>query len=111
MTPALWLLALGTLVVAAVVVWRYRTVIRRGSGLPPGVGGTRLVGMTAEVVRTVGGRDQEVGAVRVLGDVWPARTRGRVLARPGTTVRIVDVEGTRVVVEAVPDETDRTGSE
>jgi membrane-bound serine protease (ClpP class) len=58
-----------------------------------------LVGSVGEVVEPL----QPVGQVRVLGELWQARASDE-LGR-GSAVRVVDVDGLTLVVEAAPDET------
>lgn len=77
---------------------RYRMLERRGSGLPPGTGGARLVGMTGEVVAAP--RDSTPAQVQVLGEQWRV-ARGAAGLTIGDRVVITDVEGVGLVVEAV----------
>lgn len=77
------------------------------NAMPAGVGASRLVGMTAIVTTDVDPDDTgRRGRVKVVGEEWGALTEhGRVL-RTGAKVRILSMEGTRVIVEPVPIEAD-----
>lgn len=92
--------ALGTGATLALVLFRWERLARRGSGLPPGVGGGRLVGATGVVRRPAAGPDT-TALVRVLGDDWGLRTEPEPPLRAGEEVRVVAVDGTRLVVERV----------
>lgn len=91
-------LLLATVVVVGAVVARYRALVRRGSGLPPGTGGGRLVGMTGTITRHDGAGDVRV---TVLGDEWGVAGDTDRLAE-GDTVRVTGVEGVTLVVTPVP---------
>jgi inner membrane protein len=73
------------------------------SDLSPGVGAERLIGLEGLVTTTVDPDDTDRrGRVTTHGEVWGALSHdGRVLPA-GTHVRIVAVNGTRVVVEPAP---------
>lgn len=58
-----------------------------------------LVGETALVLETTTARD---GRVRLLGEVWSARTDGPDLA-PGTRVRVLAIDGATALVALDPD--------
>lgn len=96
------LLLLATVVVVGAVVARYRALVRRGSGLPPGAGGGRLVGMTGTITHHDG-----AGTVRVdvLGDEWRVAGDTHGLAE-GDRVRVTDVEGVALVVTRIAADTD-----
>lgn len=77
---------------------RYRALIRHGSGLPPGTGGGRLVGMTGTITH----HDGTGGArVNVLGDEWRVAGDPDAIAE-GDRVRVTGVEGVALVVTRVP---------
>ncbi len=67
---------------------------------PVGTGANRLVGDVGVVSDEIPGSSAGQGIVRIGGEDWRAETRnvGRLL--PGTPVRIIAVEGTRVIVES-----------
>ena len=70
--------------------------------LPPGVGAERLVGMTAIVTEEVDPDDTaRSGRISVVGETWGAITHDEIKLAEGTKVRIVAMEGTRVVIEPV----------
>ena len=59
-----------------------------------------LVGRTAEVITQVG---ESSGTVRLSGEVWTARSvPGSTLLEPGSTVRVVRIDGATAVVENEP---------
>lgn len=92
-----WLVPAVAVVVVGVAA-RYRALMRRGSGLPPGTGGVRLVGMTGTITRHDGAGDVRVS---VLGDEWRAVGDTDRLA-VGDRVRVTDVEGVALAVTPVP---------
>lgn len=94
-----WVIAVGGGALILLVVQRYRALVHEGSRLPPGVGATRLVGLTGVVTRTVEPDDTTgVGTVLVTGETWHALTEDSEPLIAGTPVRVVSVEGTRVRV-------------
>lgn len=82
----------------AAVAARYRALVRRGSGLPPGTGGGRLVGMTGTITHHGGSGDARVS---LLGDEWRVAGDTDRLAE-GDRVRVTGVEGVALVVTRVP---------
>jgi len=92
--------AAGTAAVLALVLARWDGIARRGSGLPPGVGGGRLVGATG-VVRHPAATPDATALVRVLGDDWGLLAEPDPPLRAGEQVHVVAVHGTRLVVERV----------
>lgn len=101
---------LVAVVVAVVVllVLRYRALERAGTPLPPGAGGARLVGVEAAVV-TAHRPPRTRGTVRVLGDDWGIADDVPGPLPRGTTVRVVEVVGTRLVVVPVTSRHDDHG--
>ncbi|MDG1391508.1 MAG: NfeD family protein [Ilumatobacter sp.] len=70
--------------------------------MSPGVGADRLVGMTAIVTATIDPNDTDrKGRVQVEGEVWSALSDGRLIITEGSKVRITEMHGTRVRVEAL----------
>lgn len=65
----------------------------------PGIGANRLVGMTGVVTADVAHGVGSHGSVKVEGETWRAEGRDGMGIPLGTSVRIVEVKGTRVVVE------------
>ncbi|MFQ5556322.1 MAG: NfeD family protein [Acidimicrobiales bacterium] len=70
--------------------------------LPPGVGADRLVGTTGIVMVDISPEDTgRRGRVSIDGEVWGAVGAGGTELVEGVRVRIVEVKGTKVVVEPV----------
>lgn len=90
-----------------VVFWKNVKRFVDENAMPAGVGASRLVGMTAIVTVDVDPDDtSRRGRVKVVGEEWGALTEhGRVL-RTGARVRILSMEGTRVIVEPMPIDAD-----
>ncbi len=89
---------------ALIWVLLYRRVMKFAgeNELAPGVGADRLVGMTAIVTATIDPDDTERrGRVKVEGEVWSALTSGATKIAEGTRVQILEMHGTRVMVEAI----------
>jgi membrane protein implicated in regulation of membrane protease activity len=86
-----------------VLFWKYAKRFVDGNAMPEGVGADRLVGMTAIVVSDIDPDDTDRrGRVKIVGEDWGALTEhGRALPA-GTKVKIVAMNGTRVMVEPVP---------
>lgn len=69
----------------------------------PGIGANRLVGHDAVTVEEIPYGTETHGMVRAGGELWNAMTADEMAIPVGTPVRIVEVRGTRVVVEPSPD--------
>ena len=70
--------------------------------MSPGVGADRLVGMTAIVTATIDPNDTDrKGRVQIEGEVWSALSNSRLIITEGSKVRITEMHGTRVRVEAI----------
>jgi membrane protein implicated in regulation of membrane protease activity len=70
--------------------------------LPLGVGADRVIGLSGIVTRTIDPDDTDrKGRVSVDGEVWGAITRSDDIVQQGVRVKIVEVLGTRVVVEPI----------
>jgi membrane protein implicated in regulation of membrane protease activity len=65
-----------------------------------GIGARRLVGQPATVIQEIPGTG-ELGLVRVQREEWRAESLDGAAIAPGTTVRVAEVEGTRVLVVPV----------
>ena len=69
-----------------------------------GVGADRLVGMTGIVTTTINPDDTDrKGRVQVEGELWSALSSSRVTIAEATKVRVTEMHGTRVLVEAITD--------
>lgn len=68
----------------------------------PGIGANRLVGHDAVITEDIPWGAEVHGMVRAGGEIWNALSVGDMGIPAGTEVRIVEVRGTRVVVEPVP---------
>ncbi len=83
----------------AVFVWWSRRRRRRG---PPEVGIETLLGRRGVAVRRLSpGRLEDVGQVRIDGEIWAARTGMGV--EPGASVVVRGVDGLVLEVEPAPD--------
>jgi membrane protein implicated in regulation of membrane protease activity len=69
----------------------------------PGIGANRLVGHEAVIVEEIPFGTETQGMVRAGGETWNAITADEMAIPAGAAVRIVEVRGTRVVVEPAPD--------
>jgi len=69
----------------------------------PGIGANRLVGHEAVTVEGIPFGTETHGMVRAGGETWNAITADELAIPAGTAVRIIEVRGTRVVVEPAPD--------
>ncbi len=70
--------------------------------LPPGVGAGRLIGAVGEVTAEVDPDDaRRLGRVTVEGETWGALTRAPGCIAVGARVRVLAVQGTRLIVEPV----------
>ncbi len=65
-----------------------------------GVGANRLLGTTGSVVEIIPAGDHDAGMVKVGGEEWKANTLDGLALDVGRRVRVLDVRGTRLVVEA-----------
>ena len=66
-----------------------------------GVGARRWIGQTALVLDDIPAGHDETGLVRVGREEWRAQTLGEVAVPAGRHVTVVDVTGTRLVVQVV----------
>jgi membrane protein implicated in regulation of membrane protease activity len=83
-----------------VLAWRYLRKFVNDHEMPAGVGADRLVGVTAIVTTDIVPDDTERrGRVKVLGEEWGALTESTRTLPAGSKVRVVSMNGTRVMVE------------
>jgi membrane protein implicated in regulation of membrane protease activity len=94
--PIEWAVFLG---VSIAVLVALRPVARRldRDAVDHGVGSRRLLGRTATVLREVPAGD-DLGMVRVDREEWRAQSIDGQAIPAGATVRVADVQGTRVIV-------------
>lgn len=69
----------------------------------PGIGANRLVGHEAVTVEEIPYGTDTQGSIKAGGETWNAVTDQDIAIPAGTAVRIIEVRGTRVVVEPAPD--------
>lgn len=84
-----------------------RPLARRLDDVTPsdGIGARRLIGLSGVVLEPIAAG--ETGLVRIDREEWRAQAEGNQLLVPGTSIRVTDVRGTRVVV--VPESAARLG--
>ncbi len=66
----------------------------------------RIIGETAVVTEEIDNM-RGTGAVKISGKVWTARSADDTAFAPGAPVRIARIEGVKVIVTALDEETDR----
>lgn len=66
-----------------------------------GIGANRLVGVEGILLTPIPGTPGDAGMVRVGTEEWRADTRPGVGLAAGTKVRIIEVQGTRLLVEPI----------
>ena len=97
-----WLQSLIWLVVTVVVfasTWNLSARLRKPKVQPTNA--DRVIGQTALVTETVSDRDQ-IGQVRVMGQIWSARTDETADEIPaGTEVRVLRIEGVKLIVTPI----------
>lgn len=85
-----------------IVFWKNVRRFVDNNAMAEGVGADRLVGMTAIVTAEIDPNDTDRrGRVKVLGEQWGALTEDERVLPTGSKVRVVSMNGTRVMVEAV----------
>ncbi|MFK7916933.1 MAG: NfeD family protein [Ilumatobacter sp.] len=83
--------------------WKYARRFVNDNAMPDGVGADRLVGLSAIVTSDIDPDDTDRrGRVKVVGEDWGALTEHRGTLRAGAKVKILSMEGTRVIVEPLP---------
>ena len=68
---------------------------------PAKVGSTRLIGEIGVVTKDMGAGLKENGSIQIGREEWPAETKDMEHIPMGTRVKVIHIEGTRLVVEAV----------
>ena len=85
-----------------IAFYKYAKRFANDNAMPEGVGADRLVGMTAIVTADIHPDDTERrGRVKVVGEEWGALTDGGQTLPAGSKVRVVAMNGTRVMVDAI----------
>ena len=96
---AVWIQVLVWLLITVAVfaaTWRLSARLRHPKHQPTNA--DRVIGQTALVTETISDREQ-TGQVRVMGQIWSARTDDTVDEIPtGTDVRIMRIEGVKLIV-------------
>ena len=95
---------LAFIVVSVGSLLALRPIARRLDRNEPtdGIGAKRLIGQPALVLEDIRSGIHELGLVRVHREEWRAESVDGSAIPAGSTVRVVDVRGTRVVVHHVP---------
>ena len=95
-----WLMFVGGGAILWVVMYRYAKRFAGENELQPGVGADRLVGLEGIVTTTVDPDDTDRrGRVTAHGEIWGAISQDRRVLPVGTHVRVVAVNGTKVIVQ------------
>ncbi len=92
------------LVVSVASFLGLRPLARRLDAAAPdvsGIGANRLVGATGTVLMPISATSGEAGMVKVGTEEWRADSRPGEAIAAGSEVRVVEVQGTRLVVEGV----------
>lgn len=71
---------------------------------PLGTGANRLIGLTGSVIESIPSGVAHTGQVKIGGEQWRAEGRDGMGLPEGVKIRIVEVKGTRVIVEPANDE-------
>jgi len=90
------------LVVSFVVFLGFRPLARRLDASTPevaGIGANRLVGVSGSVIEPIPATPGDAGMVKVGAEEWKAETIEDVGLPVGLKIRVVEVRGTRLVVE------------
>ena len=84
-----------------VVLYRYAKKFAGGNDTAPGVGADRLVGLNGIVTVAIDPEDTDRrGRVTAHGEIWGAISAAGTALPLGTHVRILEVSGTKVIVES-----------
>lgn len=106
----------GMFVVGGGALWigfyRWAKSFLRDNVLPPGVGADRLVGLIGVVTVPVTPFDTaRLGRISVAGEIWGAIGGDDRPLSAGTRVRVVSMQGTRVIVEPIDSDVPETGED
>lgn len=96
-----WLVFVGGGALLWVLLYRYAKRFAGENELAPGVGADRLVGLDGIVTTAIDPDDTDRrGRVTIHGEVWGATSEHGVTLPVGAHIRVVSVNGTRVVVHS-----------
>lgn len=96
-----WLVFVGGGALLWIGLYRYARRFAGENEIAPGVGADRVVGLDGIVTTSIDPDDTERrGRVTLHGEVWGATSHSGRPLTVGTHVRVVSVNGTRVVVES-----------
>lgn len=90
------------LVVSFAVFLGFRPLARRLDADTPdvaGIGANRLVGVTGSVIEEIPAEPGRAGMVRIASEEWRADAGDDTTLPVGTKIRVIEVRGTRLVVE------------
>ena len=94
-----WLAFVGGGTILWIFLYRYAKRFAGENELEPGVGADRIVGLEGIVTSTVDPNDTDRrGRVTAHGEIWGAISQDRQVLPVGTHVRVVAVNGTKVIV-------------
>lgn len=100
---ALWQWLTFVAVTAVLVAVTQRFANRFSKAQPPGIGADRYAGQIGIVLEEIN-NDANTGRVRIEKEEWRADSRTGTTIPAGTRVRVVNVTGTRLLVEPVGEE-------
>lgn len=91
------------------VLFRWAQRVSNDTVPTPGVGAGRLVGLTGIVTTAIDPDDTDRrGRVSILGEVWGALAAGSDGIPTGSKVKVLSMQGTRIIVEPAASATDDT---
>ena len=107
-----WAVFIGGGTVLFFALYRWARKFVNDAPNTPGVGAERLVGLTGIVVAAIPGDDVDRrGRVRIGSEEWGAISDVDAVIGEGAKVRVLDMRGTRVVVEPLPTATAGSANE
>ena len=95
---------MALVVVSMAAFFGMRPLARRLDAAAPevaGIGANRLVGAEGIVLTPIPGTPGDAGMVRVGTEEWRADSHPGVAVTAGTKVRIIEIHGTRLLVEPI----------
>ena len=103
-----WLQLLVGSGVTVVSLWLMHRYFARPDETGGAFGSVGMIGKTGYVMQAID--PLEGGVVRVNGEDWRAVTRGMEAVPERTRVRVIDIEGTKLVVEPITEPPESPGS-